>query len=275
MSNIRAGIVAREGETRMKHYSIAIDGPSGAGKSTLARAIAEKFGYLYVDTGAIYRTVGLAALRAGLDPKDADAVTALLPGIRVELSHADDGLQHMYLNGEDVTEQIRTPEVSLAASAVAAHKAVRAYLLDTQRGLAREHNVVMDGRDIGTVVLPDADVKIFLTARAQERAWRRTLELAKRGTPKPYEEVLAEMERRDRDDATREAAPLTQALDALPLDNSQLTFQETVEALEQIVRLRTGMDKPPEDKSDAPENPDEPENGAENPDAPENKRAET
>ena len=236
MSNIRAEISASKGETLMKHYSIAIDGPSGAGKSTLARAIAEKFGYLYVDTGAIYRTVGFAALQANLDPKDADAVTALLPEIRVELSHADDGLQHMYLNGADVTEQIRTPEVSMAASAVGANPSVRAYLMDTQRNLARKHNVVMDGRDIGTVVLPEADVKIFLTASSQERAWRRTLELSNRGTPKPYEEVLAELERRDHDDETRAAAPLTQAEDALPLDNTTLTFQETVDVLERIIQ---------------------------------------
>ena len=222
----------------MKHYSIAIDGPSGAGKSTLAREVAGKFGFLYVDTGAIYRTVGLSALRAGVDPKDAAAVTALLPETRVELSHADDGLQHMYLNGEDVTEQIRTPEVSMAASAVAAYASVRAFLMDAQRDLAKTHNVVMDGRDIGTVVLPDADVKIFLTASAQERAWRRTLELSKRGTPKPYEEVLAELEARDRDDANRTEAPLRQAADAVRLDNTQLTFQETVDAMSEIIQGR-------------------------------------
>ncbi len=225
----------------MKHYSIAIDGPSGAGKSTLARAVAEKFGFLYVDTGAIYRTVGLSALRAGVDPKDAPAVSALLPSTRVELVHAPDGLQHMYLNGEDVTEQIRTPEVSMAASAVAAHAQVRAFLLDTQRDLAKTHNVIMDGRDIGTVVLPDADVKIFLTASTQERAWRRTLELSERGAPKPYEEVLAELEARDRDDQTRAEAPLRQAEDAVRLDNSQLTFQETVDALSEIVQERIAL----------------------------------
>ncbi len=222
----------------MKNYSIAIDGPSGAGKSTLARTLAEKFGFLYVDTGAIYRTVGLFMLRAGVGPKDADAVTARLSDLKIGLSHADDGLQHMYLNGEDVTEEIRTPEVSMAASAVAAHPAVRAFLLDTQRDLAKKQSVIMDGRDIGTVVLPDADVKIFLSASSQERAWRRTLELAKRGTPKPYEEVLAELEKRDRDDESRAAAPLRQADDAVALDNSTLTFQETVEVAEQIIRER-------------------------------------
>ena len=225
----------------MKYYSIAIDGPSGAGKSTLARAVAEKFGFLYVDTGAIYRTVGLSALRAGVDPKNAAAVSAILPSTRVELVHADDGLQHMYLNGEDVTEQIRTPEVSMAASAVGAHAQVRAFLLDTQRDLAKTHNVIMDGRDIGTVVLPEADVKIFLTASAQERAWRRTLELSARGAPKPYEEVLAELEARDRDDKTRTEAPLRQAEDAVRLDNSQLTFQETVDALSEIIQEKIAL----------------------------------
>ena len=225
----------------MKHYSIAIDGPSGAGKSTLARAVAEKFGFLYVDTGAIYRTVGLSALRAGADPKDAASVAALLPETRVELVHAPDGLQHMRLNGEDVTEQIRTPEVSMAASAVAAHPQVRAFLLDTQRSLAKTHSVVMDGRDIGTVVLPDADVKVFLTASAQERAWRRTIELTERGTPKPYAEVLAELEQRDRDDETRTEAPLRQAGDAVRLDNSQLTFQETVDAVSDMIREKIAL----------------------------------
>lgn len=225
----------------MKNYSIAIDGPSGAGKSTLARAVAEKLGFLYADTGAIYRTVGLSALRAGIDPKDEAAVAARLPELRIELAHADDGLQHMILNGEDVTEQIRTPEVSMAASAVAAHPSVRAFLLDAQRDLAKKHSVVMDGRDIGTVVLPDADLKIFMSADIQQRAWRRTIELAERGTPKPYEEVLAEMEQRDRDDATRDAAPLRQAEDAVPLNNSHLTIQETVETAEQLIRERLGL----------------------------------
>lgn len=225
----------------MKHYSIAIDGPSGAGKSTLARAIAEKFGFLYADTGAIYRTVGLFLLREGVDPKDAGAVAARLPGLQVELVHADDGLQHMYLNGEDVTEDIRTPEISMAASAAAALPCVRAFLLDMQRNLAKAHDVVMDGRDIGTVVLPDADLKIFLSADAQQRAWRRTIELAERGTPTPYEEVLADLERRDRDDETRDAAPLRRAEDAVPLNNTHLTFQETVETAERLIRERLGL----------------------------------
>lgn len=225
----------------MKHYSIAIDGPSGAGKSTLARAIAEKFGFLYVDTGAIYRTVGLYVLRKGADPKDETAAAALLPDIHVTLSHDADGLQHMFLNGEDVSDDIRTPDVSLAASAVAAHKAVRAYLLDAQRELAREHSVVMDGRDIGTVVLPDADLKIFLSAAEEQRAWRRTLELAKRGTPKPYEEVLADLQRRDRDDETRTEAPLRQAADAIPLNNTHLSFEETVDVLSDLIRERLGV----------------------------------
>ena len=178
----------------MKTISIAIDGPSGAGKSTLARSIAAKLEYLYVDTGAIYRTIGLYALEHGVDPKDEAAVTACLPDIQVGLEYGDDGLQHMLLNGRDVTKEIRLPDVSLYASAVSAHPPVRAFLLEMQRKLARENNVIMDGRDIGTVVLPDADVKVFLTASAPERARRRCLELEQRGTPQPFEKVLAEIE---------------------------------------------------------------------------------
>ena len=169
----------------MNTIRIAIDGPSGAGKSTLARAIAGKLGYLYVDTGAIYRTVGYYARGRGLDLKDGEAVAAALPEVTVEMAYGEDGLQHMLLNGEDVTEAIRLPEISLCASAVSAHPGVRAFLLEMQRKLAREHSVIMDGRDIGTVVLPDAEVKIFLTASPEARARRRCLELEQRGTPQP------------------------------------------------------------------------------------------
>ena len=225
----------------MKHISIAIDGPSGAGKSTLSRAVAETLGFLYVDTGAIYRTVGLYLLRNGIDPKDADAAEKALSGIAVELTYGEDGLQHMLLNGEDVTEEIRTPEVSMAASAVAAHQSVRAFLLETQRKLAREHNVIMDGRDIGTVVLPDADVKVYLTASDQDRAWRRTLELDQRGNPKPFEEVLAELRQRDYDDAHRAVAPLRRAEGAVLLDTSHLTLAESRDALEDIIRERVTL----------------------------------
>ena len=219
----------------MKTISIAIDGPSGAGKSTLARSIAAKLEYLYVDTGAIYRTIGLYALEKGIDPKDEAAVTASLPDIRVELAYGEDGLQHMLLNGRDVTKEIRLPEVSLYASAVSAHPPVRAFLLEMQRKLARENNVIMDGRDIGTVVLPDADVKVFLTASAAERARRRVLELEQRGTPQPFEKVLKEIEERDWNDSHRATAPLRQAEDAVLLDTTELDFAQSEQALLKLI----------------------------------------
>ena len=224
----------------MNTIRIAIDGPSGAGKSTLARAIAGKLGYLYVDTGAIYRTVGYYARGRGLDLKDGEAVAAALPEVTVEMAYGEDGLQHMLLNGEDVTEAIRLPEISLCASAVSAHPGVRGFLLEMQRKLAREHSVIMDGRDIGTVVLPDAEVKIFLTASPEARARRRCLELERRGTPQPYQEVLREIEERDRNDTNRSIAPLRQADDAVLLDTTALDFQESEAALLEIIRERTG-----------------------------------
>lgn len=223
----------------MDTIRIAIDGPSGAGKSTLARSIAGKLGYLYVDTGAIYRTVGFYARMHGIDPGDETAVTAGLPGISVELTYGVDGLQHMLLNGEDVTEAIRLPEISLCASAVSAHPGVRAFLLEMQRKLGREHSVVMDGRDIGTVVLPDAQVKVFLTASQEARALRRCLELEQRGTPQPYETVLKEIEERDWNDTHRAIAPLRQAEDAVLLDTTHLDFQQSEAALLSIIRERT------------------------------------
>ena len=220
--------------------SVAIDGPSGAGKSTLARAVARRLGYLYIDTGAMYRTIGLFIWRAGIDPRDGAAVAAELPNIRVELRHGDDGLQRMYLNGEDVTDQIRLPEVSRYASQVSAHPAVRAYLLETQRQLAREHSVMMDGRDIGTVVLPQAQVKVFLTASPEARAQRRMRELEQRGTPQPLEQVLEEIRQRDYNDSHRAAAPLRQAEDAVVLDTTELDFQESEEALLCIIQKKLG-----------------------------------
>lgn len=223
----------------MKTISIAIDGPSGAGKSTLAKSVSQTLGYLYVDTGAIYRTIGYGVYRKGADPKDGAAVAALLPEFEIGLSYGDDGLQHMTLNGQDVTEQIRLPEISMYASGVSAHPAVRAHLLEMQRKLAREHNVVMDGRDIGTVVLPDATVKIFLTASAEERARRRCRELEQRGTPETYDRVLAEMRQRDYDDSHRAAAPLKQAADAVLLDTTHLDFAGSRQALLDIIRERT------------------------------------
>ena len=225
----------------MKMVSIAIDGPSGAGKSTLARSAAAELGYLYVDTGAIYRTIGYYAHANHIDPKDEQAVASALPQVRVELTYGDDGLQHMLLNGQDVTKEIRLPEISLCASAVSAHPGVRAFLLEMQRELARTHNVIMDGRDIGTVVLPDADVKIFLTASPEALARRRMLELEQRGTPEPYEKILKEIEQRDWDDSHRATAPLRQAEDAVLLDTTELNFEESREALLKLIRERTGV----------------------------------
>ncbi len=221
-----------------ERYSIAIDGPSGAGKSTLARAIAKELGILYVDTGAIYRTIGYAVFVRGLDPKNEHAVAPLLPQLAVRMSYGGDGLQHMQLNGEDVTEKIRLPQISMYASDVSAMPSVRSRLLEMQRDTARRSSVIMDGRDIGTVVLPDADVKIYLTASAQERARRRCLELAGRGTPKPYEDVLREINERDEQDMHRAAAPLRCAEDAVCVDTSALDFDASREALLRIIRER-------------------------------------
>lgn len=222
-----------------KHISVAIDGPSGAGKSTLARAAAEVLGFLYVDTGAIYRTVGLAVREAGIDPHDEAAVLAALPGLDIRLFHGEDGEQRMALNGRDVSREIRLPEMSQYASAVSAYPGVRAYLLETQRKLARENHVIMDGRDIGTVVLPDADVKVFLTASAEVRAKRRRVELERRGTPEPYEKVLRDIEERDYNDIHRAASPLRRAEDAVELDTTELDFEESCQALLRLIRERT------------------------------------
>lgn len=217
-------------------HAVAIDGPSGAGKSTLARKAAERLHFLYVDTGAIYRSIGWYALQKGISLEQPQAIENLLPELKVALSYGEDGLQHMMVNGEDITDQIRLPEVSAAASKVAAVPAVRSYLLEMQRQLAREHDVIMDGRDIGTVVLPDADCKIFLTASAQVRAKRRCIELEQRGTPQPYEDVLADMHRRDEQDCNRAVAPLKQAEDAVLLDTSELDFESSIDALVQIIK---------------------------------------
>lgn len=220
----------------MPFVSIALDGPSGAGKSTLARRLAEELGYLYVDTGAIYRTVGLWVRRNGADPKSEPAVSALLSGLQVGLRVEADGVQHMYLNGEDVTGQIREPEISMYASAVSALPAVRAFLLEMQQELARTRNVVMDGRDIGTVVLPEATVKVFLTAAPEVRARRRWLELQARGNTDSYEQVLADVMRRDEQDMNRAIAPLRPAADAVRLDTSKLDLEESGKALLRIVK---------------------------------------
>ena len=218
--------------------AVAIDGPSGAGKSTIARAVAARCGFVYVDTGAIYRTVGLAVRRAGADPHDASAVGPLLPGLDIRFDYGSDGQQRMKLNGEDVSEAIRTPEGSMYASAVATLPVVRAYLLDMQRDMARKHSVVMDGRDIGTVVLPDAGLKIFLTASAEARARRRFLELNAKGDGSTFEDVLADMIRRDAQDSNRAAAPLKAAVDAVTVDTSDMTLEESIEHVCALVRAR-------------------------------------
>ena len=218
-----------------KFYSIAIDGPAGAGKSTLAKALAARLGFLYVDTGAIYRTVGLSVARSGGDCGDKAQVLARLPEIRIAMTYGEDGLQHMLLNGEDVTKTIRENAVSGYASLVSAYPEVRAFLLDMQRELARTHNVIMDGRDIGTVVLPGADVKVFLTAK------RRCRELEQRGQPVDYRQLLEEITQRDYADSHRAAAPLKQAEDAVLLDTSALDFDASLEALLAIVKERVPL----------------------------------
>lgn len=218
-------------------YQIAIDGPSGAGKSSLAKAVAKELGIVYVDTGALYRTVGYYVTQKGLSPKDAAAVENVLPEIHIELKF-ENGTQVVYLNGENLGDRIRRPEISMAASAVSAIPAVRAFLLETQKSIARTHSVIMDGRDIGTVILPQADVKIFLFASDEARARRRTKELAEKGMPAVYEDVLREMRQRDEQDRGREVAPAIPASDAIMFDNSELTVGESVEKLLEIVRAR-------------------------------------
>ena len=223
------------------NISIAIDGPSGAGKSSLARAAAKELGLIYVDTGAIYRTVGLAAQRAGMELNGVEGVLPLLPGLKIEMAYDASGTQRMYLNGEDVSEAIRQPEISMYASAVSALPGVRAFLMDMQRDMAAKHSVVMDGRDIGTVVLPHAPLKIFLTASAQERARRRHLELQQKGDGSTYEEVLRDIIRRDEQDSSRAAAPLKQAEDAVLLDTSELDFEQSRQRLVELIRERFGL----------------------------------
>ena len=219
--------------------SVAIDGPAGAGKSTLARRLAADFGYIYVDTGAMFRAIGLYALRAGKDPKDNEAVNALLPNITLEFAFIE-GEQHIYLNGEDVSTAIRTEEVGMAASAVGANPAVRAFLLEMQRDMARTQNILMDGRDIGTVVLPNATVKIFLTASPEARATRRWKEYQQKGIDTPYEDVLADVRQRDYQDTHRAAAPLKQADDAVLLDTSELNFEQSFEAMKKMITEKVG-----------------------------------
>lgn len=220
-------------------FKIAIDGPSGAGKSTLAKRLAALLGFVYVDTGALYRSIGLYMQNNDIDPRNKEAVIAALPRIDLALRY-ENGAQHVYLNGEDVGESIRTPAISMYASAVSAIPEVRAFLLDTQRNMAKTNKVIMDGRDIGTVILPDAEVKIFLVSSFEKRAERRVRELAEKGIKTTYEEVLSDMIARDRNDSTREVAPAVPAEDAVMLDNSELDLEGTVAAALAIIEPRLG-----------------------------------
>ena len=210
-----------------KHIQIAIDGPGGAGKSTVSKAIAARLGIVYVDTGALYRTVGYYVRSQNTDPKDRDAVAALLPYINIEVKY-ENGTQTVFLNGENLGDKIRTPEMSMYASAVSAIPAVRAFLLDTQKDIAARNSVIMDGRDIGTVILPDADLKIYLTASAECRAKRRYNELVAKGQSVTLEDVLREMNERDKNDSSRETAPAVAAKDAILFDNTGMDFEQTV-----------------------------------------------
>ena len=223
------------------YISVAIDGPAGAGKSTIAKRVAQELGYLYVDTGAIYRTVGYHMNLMGIGPKDKDGIERCIDDVNIEIRYGEDGLQHMILNGQDVTDLIRTPEMSMMASGVAAQPCVRAYLLDMQRSLARTHNVVMDGRDIGTVVLPHAQVKVYLTASAEVRADRRYKELIAKGEDVRYEDIYTDVVKRDEADMTRKIAPLKCAADAEVLDCSYLTIDQVVAEMKAIIRKKASL----------------------------------
>lgn len=225
---------------KKKTFSVAIDGPAGAGKSTLARAAAKELGFYYVDTGAIYRAVGYHMWMMGIGPKDADGIRRFLDDVNLSVEYDDDGMQHMILNGKDVTDEIRTPLMSSYASGVSAQACVRDFLLDMQRELARRHNVVMDGRDITTVVLPNADVKIFLTASPEIRAKRRFAELQAKGEKTTLEKVLSDMKARDKQDSTRAVAPLRCAPDAVKLDTSGMNLEEAKNAILELVRRKLG-----------------------------------
>lgn len=215
--------------------NVAIDGPAGAGKSTVAKTAAKELGFIYIDTGALYRAVGVAVMRKGLKTDCANDVISVLPEISLELRFVD-GEQRVYLNGDDVSRDIRLPEASMAASNVSAIPEVRAFLLEMQKKFARENNCLMDGRDIGTVILPDADVKIFLTASAEVRADRRYKELIEKGTPKDYNELLEEIKQRDYNDSHRAVAPLKPADDAVILDSSDMTLEEVVNKVVSLVK---------------------------------------
>ncbi len=222
---------------------IAIDGPSGAGKSTLAKTLAKNLGFIYIDTGAMYRSIGLYALRKGIDiPNEPEKVAEMLDEVQLSIRHLD-GTQHIFLNGEDVSEEIRKPEVSIAASNVAVLPAVRLKLVDLQRMLANKNNVIMDGRDIGTYVLPDAEVKIFLTASVEDRAQRRFVELQQKGTKTTYEEVLKDMKFRDKNDSSRDFAPLKPAEDAELMDTTGNTLEQSVKQMAELVHKKMNEEK--------------------------------
>ena len=225
----------------MKTVSVAIDGPAGAGKSTIARRLASQLGFRYVDTGAIYRTVAYFMDLWGVSPKDADGVNRYIDELTVGIEYDEDGLQHMIMNGMDVTGDIRTQDISQKASLISAHACVREMLLDMQRDLAKQYNVIMDGRDIGTVVLPKATVKIFLTASAEVRAKRRCEELLAKGQKAKYETVLKEIQQRDYQDTHREIAPLKMARDSIKVDTSDMNVDEVVAAILKIVREKAGL----------------------------------
>ena len=225
-----------------KHYiSVAIDGPAGAGKSTLAKAAAEKLGFVYLDTGAIYRTVACYFAMCGISARDTDSIARLIGDVSVAIEYDEAGVQHMFLNGQDVTDEIRTQEIAAMTSDISAQPVVRNYLLELQRQMARTHNIIMDGRDIGTVVLPDADVKIFLTASEEIRAGRRHRELAEKGSSLPFEQVLEQLRERDRNDRNRKTAPLRQAADAVLVDTSDLNREESLAAVETLIRERVAL----------------------------------
>ena len=224
-----------------KTHAIAIDGPAGAGKSTIAKRLAKELGYYYVDTGAIYRTVAYFLDLLGVSPKDVDGVERYIDELTIEIQYDEEGKQHMLMNGMDVTDEIRTQDISQKASLVSAHAVVREVLLDMQRDVAKAHNVIMDGRDIGTVVLPKADVKIFLTATPEVRAKRRTDELLSKGQEAVYEVVLKEIQQRDYQDTHREIAPLKMAKDSIKLDTSELDIEGVIAEMKKIIGKKISL----------------------------------
>ena len=224
-----------------KTINIAVDGPAGAGKSTIARKLAQELGYYYVDTGAIYRTVAYFLDLLGISPKDVDGVSHYIDELTVEIEYDEEGKQHMIMNGMDVTDEIRSPDISQKASLVSAHAVVRDMLLDMQRSVAKKHNVIMDGRDIGTVVLPRATVKIFLTASAEVRAQRRCDELVAKGQKASFQQVLKDIQQRDYQDTHREIAPLRQAKDAVLLDTSSLDIDGVIAAMKKIIGEKVAL----------------------------------